>query len=187
MKISILLPYKENFSPNYAGAVSLFVNDITNKSIYKDKTFIFGNMLYKRPLSKHYINLELKKKFYQSASKEYVQSFLNHEKKWSSDIIEIHNRPNYIQYLKNIENKKIVLYFHNDPLSMNGSSSAKDRLFLLNKIDKILFNSKWSQERFFIGLENMSLLKQKTSICYQSTNKTHIKIKEKKKDYYFYR
>ena len=25
MKISILLPYKENFSPNYAGAVSLFV------------------------------------------------------------------------------------------------------------------------------------------------------------------
>ena len=25
MKISILLPYKENFSPEYAGAVSLFV------------------------------------------------------------------------------------------------------------------------------------------------------------------
>ena len=29
MKISILLPYKENFSPNYAGAVSLFVKDIS--------------------------------------------------------------------------------------------------------------------------------------------------------------
>ena len=27
MKISILLPYKENFSPSYAGAVSLFIND----------------------------------------------------------------------------------------------------------------------------------------------------------------
>ena len=27
MKISILLPYKENFSPEYAGAVSLFVKD----------------------------------------------------------------------------------------------------------------------------------------------------------------
>ena len=35
MKVSILLPYKENFSPNYAGAVSLFVNDTTNRSIYK--------------------------------------------------------------------------------------------------------------------------------------------------------
>ena len=27
MKISILLPYKENFSPSYAGAVSIFIND----------------------------------------------------------------------------------------------------------------------------------------------------------------
>ena len=27
MKIAILLPYKENFSPIYAGAVSLFVKD----------------------------------------------------------------------------------------------------------------------------------------------------------------
>ena len=29
MKISILLPYKENFSPIYPGAVSLFVKDTT--------------------------------------------------------------------------------------------------------------------------------------------------------------
>ena len=38
MKISILLPYKENFSPNYAGAVSIFVNDITNVSKFKKHT-----------------------------------------------------------------------------------------------------------------------------------------------------
>ena len=43
MKISILLPYKENFSPSGAGAVSLFVNDVTNVSIFKKTTFIFGN------------------------------------------------------------------------------------------------------------------------------------------------
>ena len=35
MKISILLPYKENFSPIYAGAVSLFVKDTTELSDYK--------------------------------------------------------------------------------------------------------------------------------------------------------
>ena len=64
---------------------------------------------------------------------------------------------------------------------MNGSKSKKDRLLLLNKIDKILFNSKWSQERFFVGLENMTLLKQKTSICYQSTSKIKIDFKKKKK------
>ena len=32
MKISILLPYKENFSSSYAGAVSLFLIDTTKLS-----------------------------------------------------------------------------------------------------------------------------------------------------------
>ena len=181
MKISILLPYKENFSPNYAGAVSLFVNDITNKSIYKDKTFIFGSMLYKRPLSKHYINLELKKKFYQSASKEYVQSFLNHEKKWSSDIIEIHNRPNYVKYIKKEFKNKIILYFHNDPLTMNGSKNKNDRLYLLNSIDKIIFNSNWSKNRFFFDLPNKKLLSQKASVCFQSAPSSKINFENKEK------
>ena len=50
MKISILLPYKENFAPNYAGAVSLFVNDITNVSFFKKSTYIFGNTNSKKKL-----------------------------------------------------------------------------------------------------------------------------------------
>ena len=33
-KIAILLPYKENFSPIYPGAVSLFVNDTLKISKY---------------------------------------------------------------------------------------------------------------------------------------------------------
>ena len=37
MKISILLPYKENFSPSYAGAVSLFINDTLKFSKLKLK------------------------------------------------------------------------------------------------------------------------------------------------------
>jgi hypothetical protein len=37
---------------------------------------------------------------------------------------------------------------------MLGSKSINDRINLLNKIDKIIFNSKWSQNRFFINIEN---------------------------------
>ena len=44
MKISILLPYKENFAPNYAGAVSLFVNDITNVSFFKKSTLVIADV-----------------------------------------------------------------------------------------------------------------------------------------------
>ena len=63
---------------------------------------------------------------------------------------------------------------------MNGSTSVEDRINLLNKIDKIFFNSKWSQERFFIGIENKILLKQKTSICFQSTDREKINFRNKK-------
>ncbi len=181
MKISILLPYKENFTSNYAGAVSLFVNDINKHSLFKKNTHVFGNMFYKKPLAKNYINLNLKKRFYQSTSKEYVQSFLSYEKNWNSDILEIHNRPNYVKFIKEEYKNKIVLYFHNDPLSMNGSKSTSDRLYLLNNIDKIIFNSNWSKERFFDNLTNKELLEQKTSVCYQSAPPTKINFKKKDK------
>ena len=180
MKISILLPYKENFSAEYAGAVSLFVKDIVKNSKYFKSTFVYGNTKYKTPFLKSYKNIPLKKSILESTSKNYVKEFLKIEEKINSDVIEIHNRPNYIKYLEKYK-KKIILYFHNDPLSMNGSKSVKDRLYLLNNIDKILFNSKWAQKRFFINIKNEKLLKQKTSICFQSTSRKKINFKKKKK------
>ena len=180
MKISVLLPYKENFSENYAGAVSLFVKDIVKSSKYFKSTYIFGNTSFKKPFLKNYINIDLKKKLFESSSKIYVNEFLKLEKKINSDLIEIHNRPNYIPYLSNMK-KKIILYFHNDPLSMTGSSSVKDRIFLLNNIDKIIFNSSWSQKRFFVDIGNEKLLKQKTAVCFQSTSRTKINFDNKKK------
>ena len=50
MKISILLPYKENFSPIYPGAVSLFVKDTTMISKYKNFITIYGNTVLKKNL-----------------------------------------------------------------------------------------------------------------------------------------
>ena len=41
MKISILLPYKENFTKLYAGAVSIFVNDVTKISKFKKNIKIY--------------------------------------------------------------------------------------------------------------------------------------------------
>ena len=64
MKISILLPYKENFSPNYAGAVSLFVKDTSLYSKYKKNIFVFGNMEFKKSFLKNYININLIKNYY---------------------------------------------------------------------------------------------------------------------------
>jgi len=181
MTIAILLPYKENYSPQYAGAVSLFVNDVTKVSYYKNDVVIFGNTESKRKLSKNYVNLDLNKKIFQSTSKIYIRSFLDAQKKIKPNLIEIHNRPNYVKLIKEEFIDRLFLFFHNDPLTMSGSKTAAERIYLLNNLDKIIFNSKWSQDRFFVGLQNKNNLIHKTSICYQSSSKTKVDFKNKKK------
>ena len=80
MKISILLPYKENFSPNYPGAVSLFVNDTLKLSRYKKITKVYGNTNYKKKFLKNYKNIRLKKLFFGSQSENYMDEFIKLEK-----------------------------------------------------------------------------------------------------------
>ncbi len=181
MKISILLPYKEDYSKDYAGAVSIFISGVNKNSKFYSSTKIYGNTIYKNLLSKNYINIPFKKKFLQSSSKIYVKNFINLEKKRKSDIIEIHNRPTYLKYFNNFKNKKFVFYFHNDPLSMNGSSTVTDRIFILNFCQKIIFNSEWTKKRFFIGLSKFYQNSEKIEVIYQSTNKTKVNISKKEK------
>ena len=96
MKISILLPYKENFSPIYPGAVSLFVKDTAKLSKYKKNIMVYGNTNYKKIFPVKYFNISLSNFKFQSKSKQYVNKFIKIEENEPSDLIEVHNRPNYL-------------------------------------------------------------------------------------------
>ena len=183
MKISILLPYKENFSPIYAGAVSLFVKDTVKLSEYKKYITVFGNTNLRNIFKLTYKNIELNRKLIQSGSKLYVNEFLKFENKLPSDLIEIHNRPNYFHLIyKKINKQKIVLYFHNDPLTMTGSKSILDRKKLLFNAAKIIFNSHWSRKRFLQGIEEgMHVNSEKLIVIYQSISPVKIDLNNKKK------
>ena len=182
MKISILLPYKENFSPEYPGAVSLFIKDTSSLSKYKKDLIIYGNTNYKNTFKLNYKNIELKKNLISSQTKQYVEKFVQLERKNKSTIIEIHNRPNYLNFIyKKLSFRNYTLFFHNDPLSMDGSKNIKDRIFLLNTCFKIIFNSNWSKKRFLEGLDNKFVNSSKLLVCFQSAKKGHIKHINKKK------
>ncbi len=183
MKISILLPYKENFSPEYPGAVSLFVYETTKISKFKKNITIFGNTNFKKKFNLKYENIQLKKNPFRSQTRNYVKKFIDLEKKNDSTIIEVHNRPSYIQILSNeIKRKILTLYFHNDPLSMDGSQTIEERKNLLKNCYKIIFNSSWSKKRFLEGLENKFVNSDKLLIFYQSAKKGSLNyIKNKKK------
>ena len=181
MKISILLPYKENFSPDYAGAVSLNINDTLKISKYKNNTIVFGNTKYKNIFKLKYKNISLDKKLFQSQNKKYVEEFIKLENKRNSDLIELHNRPIYLDYLiQNLDKKTYILYFHNDPLSMTGSKTISDRISLMKNCFKIIFNSNWSKRRFLEGMHSDFVNSEKLVVIYQSAKKTKVILNNKK-------
>ena len=178
MNIAILLPYKENFTKTRAGAVSIFVNDTIKISNYKNDIKVYGYTSFKDRLN-NYVNLHITKKFLNSTSSQYLNKFLVKIKNIKIDILEIHNRPNYIDFLdKNCKSKK-VLYFHNDPQSMLGSRTIVERINLLKKTERIIFNSNWSKMRFLENLPNHIDYK-KIIVIPQSTSKTNVNFDKKK-------
>ena len=179
MKIAILLPYKENFSKNETGAVSIFVNSINKLSKFKDNISIFGSTNFK-PFSKKYENLNLKKKFYLSSSKTYVENFLKKINNRKFDILEIHNRPHYLNYISNLKNTKKIIFFHNDPLEMQGSETQNERLNIYTKADIIIFNSIWTKTQFLKNLP-IEFDDDKIKVVLQSTSKVKINFSKKKK------
>ena len=180
-KIATILPYKENYTFGKAQAAAIWVCDFFKYSRFRESNFIFGNTNGSDYLTKNYINIKinnLKSKF-SSSTHEYCKNFIKKTKNLHFDIIEIHNRPLVFNYLKKDINTKYIMYFHNDPLSMNGSKSSSERLKLLNEIDKIIFVSRWVQNRFFENIDKKLL--NKTEVVYPSIHKERkIYNKEKK-------
>ncbi len=180
MKISILLPYKENYSPLYPGAVSLFINSMNKISFFKKDITVYGFTNLKEKFSDNYVNIELKKTFLKSQTKDYVNKFVDLHLAKDVDIIEIHNRPNYVNYLKDLRAKK-VLYFHNDPISMIGSKTSQERRDLISNCSKIIFNSEWSKKQFLKKLDKFYHKSEKLEVIHQSINKVAVDIKKKEK------
>jgi len=181
IKIATVLPYKENYTFSKAQAAAIWVCDFFKHSEFKNTNFVFGNTKGKDYLTKNYINININnlKSKLSSSTNEYCKNFIEKTKDSNFDIIEIHNRPLVFNYLKKKIVSKFIIYFHNDPISMNGSRSPKERLQLLNEVDKIIFVSKWVQTRFFNNLDNKLI--NKTEIIYPSIHREKKIYKKDKK------
>jgi len=143
IKIATILPYKEDYSFIKASAVSLWVAEFFKDSKFNKDNTIYGSTKSKDFLTKNYKNIDLKtlNLRFLSTTNEYTEKLINELKNKEFDLIEVHNRPlilcNLIKKVKN----NYIFYFHNDPLSMKGSKSISERLFILKNVKKIIFIS----------------------------------------------
>ena len=180
MKIASILPYKENYTQQGAGAVALWISSFMRDSIFKKDTFVFGNTKNNNFLTKNYINIKISNinSRFNSTTKEYSNKIINKMEAINFDIVELHNRPIMVkEFFKKI-NSKIILYFHNDPTTMKGAKSVEERIYLLENVDKIIFITEWVKKRFFKDLPNLS--DNKTQVIYHSIDPIKKKIKKNK-------
>merc|ERR1711991_748712 len=101
-------------------------------------------------LTKNYVNISLNKGLFSSQTKQYIDNFVKTQDK-EVNLIEIHNRPNYALQLEKL-NKKLILYFHNDPNTMLGSKTLDEKIKLVDLCKNIIFNSYWSKNQFLMNL-----------------------------------
>ena len=153
MKIVIILPLKEIYNKNHAGAVSILVNSHLKYSRYKKVTKIFGSAT-NEPMNKNIFFPIRKENFFKN--RLYIDSIATLIGTDYESIIEIHNRPEYFFYLKKkFPYKKFILFFHNDPNNLRDSRKPAQREFIAKNCDKIVFLSSWIKKQF---LKNTNII-----------------------------
>jgi glycosyltransferase involved in cell wall biosynthesis len=155
-KIFILLPHKDQFIKSYSGSASIWVKDFLVNTKFKKNITVFGstNLLNEIINKKIYKNILIPSVKFRSRTNIYIKKFISEIKKENPKIIEIHNRPSYLTELyKKFDKINYILIVHNDPLNLEGSSSIKQRINLLNICKQIYFVSSWVEEKFFEGIE----------------------------------
>jgi len=174
-EIAVLLPNKENFSMNNAAAASLWVRDYNTGKII-NKQIIFGNST-SSPLTKNFINL--KKINLIDNSFFYLNNFIRKLPN-SIKVIEIHNRPHFFFFLKKkIPKCKFILIFHNDPNTLRGSKTIKEKIEILEGCDEIVFVSDYVKKKFYYNI--YSHIPYKGQVIYPSTNYFNHNFKKKLK------
>jgi hypothetical protein len=99
MKIIIILPFKELYNKHRAGAVSILVNSHLKYSRYKKSTVIFGSEI-NDPMNKNFFHPIKKARLFTNRSYiKSIESFIDNN---VNTVVEIHNRPEYLIYLKKI-------------------------------------------------------------------------------------
>jgi len=184
MKINILLPYKEKFDENKASSVSITVKNNLSHTKFLSHIKVYGKNVEK-PLFKDnfegikYSIFSLKSK---NAFLAYKMLKIMSKESSKKQLIEIHNRPYLVDQIAKANNFPITLFIHNDPQTMKGSKSVKDRKNILKKCVAVFCVSEYIKNKF---LEGVLIKNEKVHILHNGVDRQLKKFPIKKKEILF--
>ena len=158
--IHALLPYKEHYTRQNAGAVAMVCHDMITSSAYGDNIHVFGRALDHDPISQPYTALTPNMNVVFGNNLGLARAYLNHLKSLTKqpDIVEVHGRCQVASYIaKKRSDLKIVIVLHNDPRDMKGAKTASERKSLAHHLKGVYAVSEYLTSCFEDGLNDNDL------------------------------
>lgn len=153
--IVIILPPKEHFSPNKAGAVALCVQDFVRHSLYRQQTLVIGADAQGGGFEGvDYQPVTVKRYGVLSHGLAYAWSVISRVQQLRPRLVEVHNRPRLAWLMRQFVpyTTHIALHVHNDPQSMARASTTAQRIWLATHLSAIYCVSDYVRSRFIEGL-----------------------------------
>ena len=184
MKINILLPFKEKFDENKASSVSITVRNNLLYSNYLSQIKVFGQNVETPFFKNNFVGLNYSILSFKSKNKFLAYEMMKIISKDldKNQIIEIHNRPYLVEEITKGNKFPISLFFHNDPQTMKGSKSIKERVYILEKCAAIFCVSKFIKKKFLEGINEDF---HKVHVLYNGVERKPKKFPKKKKEVLF--
>ena len=155
--VDLLLPHKERFTTQNAGAVSTIVYELGQHQQGKNaqNVTIFGHPIDSPKQGVKFQSLTPRHFPWQSRNIGMAKAYLHHLKTANRNpaIVEVHGRPQVALYIANARpDLKVILYLHNDPRAMKGAKTIAERKMLAQKLAGVMAVSDYMKSCFLDGL-----------------------------------
>ena len=158
MSLHLLLPPKESFTPDNAGAIARVAADSLRHSRFRGGATVFGQPLDAPPLGGiAYQGLRSWHRFLHGRNigfgKAYISWLRRQDESAWPDLIEVHGRCRLAGMVaRAVPERPVVLFQHNDPRDMTGGRTVLERRGLANALAGVFSNSAYIEECFLDGL-----------------------------------
>jgi glycosyltransferase involved in cell wall biosynthesis len=150
--IAVLLPTREKFSPQGAGALAINAHDFATGSQFHKQVTVYGAPVEQPYPDVRFVPLHNRAMLFKSAG--HLRAFRRAMNGHSPSVIETWNRPIFVAPLRKwFPHAHIALHLGNDAQDMRGSRTPEERRKLLRLVSRVYTCTNWLRERFLQDLE----------------------------------
>lgn len=167
--IGVVLPARETFTLKKSGAVALCSRDFARFSRFASGIEILGAGVCEYP-DVRYVRLTRWRHLGLRQRDAYTRAVIREAKARGHAMLEVQNRPYMIPELRaKLPGVTLALHLHNDPRTMDGSASARERRELLAHLDAVYCVSGFIRRCF---LEEVADPEGKVRVVYNGVEAT---------------